>query len=276
MLSWLEKVQSLFRRAAPRPTTSRGQPNVLPAVELLETREVPTVTYHGGALLRHVQVQDLFLGSAWLSSPSLHQQARRFVQFTQSLVQSSFMDQLTTAGYGVGRGSALGGKFDPVRLQRNLTDSQIQHVIQNEILHGVLAPPNRNRLYVIHVQPGIVVSSGIQNSVNDFSGYHNAFIGMLGQGRHVPIAYAVLPYLAGINGNIPGLTPFRSITATASHEIAESVTDPGTVGTGWYDNENNGEIADLTDAMARLNGNVIQLFVDRQDQPLLPPGARSI
>jgi hypothetical protein len=276
MISWLEKLRKLFRRAVSDPAASQGQPRLLPAVEVLETREVPTVTYHGGALIRHVQVQDVFLGSEWLASSSLHRQAQRFVQVTRALVRSSFMDALTTSGYGVGPGSALRGKFAPVRLGHTLTDSQIQQIIQVEILHGVLAPPNPTRLYVIHVEPGVVVSNGDQNSVNDFSGYHGAFTGGNGQRRHEPIPYAVLPFLAGINGNIPGLTPFQSITATASHEIAEAVTDPGTVGTGWYDDRNNGEIADLTDALARLNGFVIQLFVDQQDQPVLPLGARPI
>ena len=36
-----------------------------PVLECLDDRLVPTVTYHGGALLPHVEVQGMYLGSDW-------------------------------------------------------------------------------------------------------------------------------------------------------------------------------------------------------------------
>ena len=36
-----------------------------PTLECLEDRLVPTVTYHGGTLLPHVEVQGMYLGSDW-------------------------------------------------------------------------------------------------------------------------------------------------------------------------------------------------------------------
>src|SRR5881275_229376 len=43
--------------------------------ERLESREMLTVTYHGGALLTHVEAQPVFMGSDWSSSSSLTSQA---------------------------------------------------------------------------------------------------------------------------------------------------------------------------------------------------------
>ena len=48
--------------SARRPLPAR------PGVEALEERQVPTVTYHGGNLLPHVEAQPLFLGSGWQSN----------------------------------------------------------------------------------------------------------------------------------------------------------------------------------------------------------------
>ena len=49
----------------PRPRPARRVLPARPGVEVLEQRQVPTVTYHGGALLTHVEAQPLFLGSEW-------------------------------------------------------------------------------------------------------------------------------------------------------------------------------------------------------------------
>ena len=45
--------------------SSRPRSRFLPTLERLEDRLVPTVTYHGGTLLPHVEVQGMYLGSDW-------------------------------------------------------------------------------------------------------------------------------------------------------------------------------------------------------------------
>src|SRR6516162_11140501 len=82
------------------------------AVECLEGRELPAVTFHGGPVLSHVEIQPLFLGSEWATNPNLAAEANQITQYLQLLTNSSYMDMLTWAGYGVGRGQAFNGAFD--------------------------------------------------------------------------------------------------------------------------------------------------------------------
>src|SRR5436309_2163070 len=78
-------------------------------VERLESREMMTVTYHGGALLTHVEAQAVYMGSDWSTNSSLVTQAANLDTYVGYLVNSTYMDMLTTAGYGVGRGTADAG-----------------------------------------------------------------------------------------------------------------------------------------------------------------------
>jgi hypothetical protein len=43
-------------------------------LEALESRTVPTVTYHGGPLLGNVEVETVFIGSDWYYNSNLYQQ----------------------------------------------------------------------------------------------------------------------------------------------------------------------------------------------------------
>src|SRR3954462_6646709 len=76
--------------------------------ERLEAREVFNATYHGGAIIPHVEAQAVFLGSQWNSNTTLEAEAKSINTFLGSptgLVEGPFMDMLTDAGYGVGQGT---------------------------------------------------------------------------------------------------------------------------------------------------------------------------
>src|SRR5689334_17386979 len=61
-LTMLNRLARLFARTPARRAT--GVPrNFVPRLEGLENREVPLVTYHGGAVLPHEKVQALYYGS---------------------------------------------------------------------------------------------------------------------------------------------------------------------------------------------------------------------
>ena len=64
----------------------RGRAFGLSCVERLESREMLTVTYHGGALLAHVEAQPVFMGSDW-SGASLTSQAGSLNQFGLTALQ---------------------------------------------------------------------------------------------------------------------------------------------------------------------------------------------
>jgi hypothetical protein len=231
-----------------------------------------------------VGVEALFLGSDWEGNLSLSAAREQVGGFLSYMTGSTYMDMLTRADYGVGRGSYLDGWVDPVALPGVITDQQIEMEVAAAIAAGRLRPPDANRLYFVFVEPGVeVVTADGSNSVTDFWSYHSDFAGPTG----APVSYAVVPYLDGGSGTLPGLTPFQTVTEVSSHELAEAVTDPfgNNVGVAaWYDGswrdpntgQRGGEIADITDGtIVDLGGYVVQGVANRHDRPMIPAGATS-
>jgi hypothetical protein len=254
-----------------------------PSLEYLEDRLVPTVSYHGGALLPHVEVQGLYLGSDWYYNSTYYNQTGQFEDFNRFLPQSSYMDLLTQLGYSVGRGSTSSGTIDVLALNKSyyLTDSSIRNEIQRFINTGYLQQPDANRLYVVYVEPGVAILNDHDNnttSISNFAGYHAAFAGRTASGYGADIHYAVIAYAGGNNTIFPGLTPFGSMTLTASHEIAEAATDPNVNyrALGWYDDYNGGEIGDINRYEALLNGYVVQSVINKYDVAYIPYGATTL
>ena len=84
-----------------------------------------------------------------------------------------------------------------------------------------------------------------------------------------------MPYPGGVNPT-PGSQGFGSafdeLTAVSSHEVAEAVTDPNVnyKNLGWYDDNLNGEIGDLTNDTVVFSNYVVQKMVDKNDRPIGP------
>ena len=275
------RLQSLFFgfSSSKKPRTRRQESrNVRPAeVEMLESRKLLTVTFQGGPLLTKVETQAVFLGSDWQTNATLHAQTAQFNQFLTTIVSGAYMDMLTNAGYGVGRGTSTAGAIDKLALSKTngITDTAIRSDIQALIKANLVQAPDANRLYVVYVEPGVAVYSGGSSSINDFLGYHDAFAGKTAANKPINIRYAVLPYPDGPNptANSQGFANnFQELTVVTSHEIAEAVTDPdvGITKASWYDDDLNGEIGDLTDLTAPLNGYLVQQVVDQNDNPIAP------
>src|SRR5207245_2787052 len=55
---------------------------------------LPQVTYHGGPLLQHVQVESVYYGQAWNSDSKLQQQIPQVDGFLQYFTSSPYMDVL--------------------------------------------------------------------------------------------------------------------------------------------------------------------------------------
>lgn len=239
-------------------------------LEGLEQRLVPTVAYHNGPLLGSVGVEALFYGDQWAYNPTLSQQTGPFAGFLQYLVNSPYMDMLTQAGYGVGRGRFLGGSIYGAGLSGLVDDRQIQYDLQAAIGAGVLQAPDANRLYFVFVEPGVAVTGPFGNSVQNFLGYHSSFGSVYG-----PVNYAVIPYAGSPNLTVAGLSTFDDMTQIASHELAEGVTDPQG-GSGWIDTsfrpaEEIGDIAQLyPNHSTYLGGYNVQALVDQNDRLIFP------
>ncbi len=275
LFNWLRR-RSRVSLAPRRPRPPRFRP----ALERLEAREVLSVTYHGGAVLPHVKAETVFFGTQWNSDPGLRAQGQRLDAFLTDLTGGSYLDMLTRAGYGVGRGQWLDARDDNRALSASLSDDQIRTDLQLGIANGGLQSPDGDSLYVVFVQPGVVVSSGLGASSaarepKGFLGYHSSFVGTDRSGNAAPVRYAVIPYPGGVNTSIPFAAGDDALTLTASHEVAEAVTDPdpnsfpGAI-PAWYDNRL-GEIGDIVSLQyVRWRGYMVQKEAGKEDQPLAP------
>jgi hypothetical protein len=295
MKTWLRKIW----HRKPRPRRERRTTNL--GVECLEGRLVPAVTFHGGALLSNVEVQAVYLGGDW-NQPGLQVQKSQFESCLQNLVQGSYMQMLSDAGYNVGLGTFDAGVTIQPQIDKTqfLFDTAIRNDLELNICSGTLKQPDSNRLYVVFVEPDVAVWNDHyqnQNSMRDFLGYHQAFAGTDAAGRPADIRYAVVDFprgnisisipfpwggttLNGTNASFSWLTNFDGMTLTASHELAEAVTDPdvGYKTLGWYDaGYTYGEIGDLANAQTVfLNNFAVQRIVDQKDNPMTPRGAGSV
>lgn len=157
-----------------------------------------------------------------------------------------------------------------------ITNDQIQADIQAMIKSGQLQAPDANRLYVVYVEPGVVIHLGSDASNTTFLGYHGAFAGTTAGGAAADIHYAVISYPGAPNFTAAsqGFTSnLNEMTAVTSHELAEAVTDPNVnyKTLGWYDDQLNGEIGDLAEGNdSVLSGYVVQDEVNQNDQLISP------
>jgi hypothetical protein len=194
-------------------------------------------TYRGRALLQHVQVSTLFMGQDWQSSP--------YTKPINGFFQALFADgrymnnlaQYSAGGYQIGNGSLVATTIDHRPAAAKVSDDEIQAEVALAIQYHALPPAGPDSLYVVYTAPGtVVVQSDGSDSVNNFAGYHGYVTDSpVGAFAYAVVAYPDDPYM---------------LTACASHELAEAVTDPqvnaGTL--GWYD-DNNGELGDIPVSM---------------------------
>jgi hypothetical protein len=264
MSTWLRNLRSRKPLSKPRLRSAR------PQVEALESREVPTVTYHGGAVLQNVEVQPFYYGSDWSNIPAYSAQRSQLDNYLQYLVQSSYTGVMLGNAYGTGPGSSSGDYSSQAALDKTqyLKDSTIRSTLQSSINKGLLQEPDANRLYVVFVEDGVTILNDNFNnetSAKDFAGYHMAFGGTDASGHAADIHYAVVSYQS-----------LYGMTMTTSHELAEAITDPNVnyKTKGWYDDNLNGEIGDVCAwSTAYLAGYAVQRVVDRNDQPMTPYSA---
>jgi hypothetical protein len=286
-------MSSFLRKLFGTPARSRSLRRLAgarPQVEGLEERQVMTVTFHGGSVLPNVEATPIFYGSGWHATAQTKADAAYLTSFLGDVVNSPYMDMLGNAGYGVGRGSAAPATFasdgwsepDTLDPTKTLTDGNVQNTLQwwvrkDSKFAGL--QPDGNRLYVIFVEPGVVVQDNNGNTSANGSGtilaYHNSFAGQDAFGNNVNIRYAVIPYADGaVNNALSWLTTRDSMNSSTSHELAEAVTDPDF--SGWKEDGTGNEIgeAGLTqNQQVYVDGYAVQRIADPNDQPMTPADA---
>lgn len=252
-----------------------------PSLEALEDRCLPSVTFGGGPIIPHVQVNTLLFGQEWTSGSGL--QVRNALNlYLQTLVNSPYMDMLSQ--YGVGRGS-FGSTWriwytNDTTMSEQLDDSGGQNALKglliDAIQEGHLPTPNANQLYVIFLPPGeeLIEPGGEEPTWETGTlGYHSWFTSP----DYGTIYYAVIPFPDGNPNPITHdlQSSFNSLTTTVSHEVAEAVTDPMLdTNYGWDDQQfgNGGEIGDLVEHKPPIywNGYVVQQEANQQEQGMSP------
>jgi hypothetical protein len=120
--------------------------------------------------------------------------------------------------------------IDTKKTASSITDSAIRRYIV-ALFDADRMTPSVNTIYGVYFPAGMTVTMSGGSSCNTFCGYH----GLLNYGS-MPIKYAIFPYPSCSICTIAGLTPADMLTVIMSHEIRESITDPGENGrTGWID-----------------------------------------
>ena len=195
------------------------------------------LTYRNGPLITNAEVFTIFWGKLWGSTPESTDLIDRLNQFFTDILVSPVIDQLAEYGVpsqAIGHGSLIGTKVistdAPVS---SVTDSAIRAQLKKWIEAKTVSKNNKNTLYFIYLDPGIVSIMGGSRSCQSYCGYHNN-VGT--------IYYGVMPYPT-CSGCLGGLQTFDAMTASSSHELCEAITD-AIPGSGWYD-DTNGEIGDI-------------------------------
>jgi hypothetical protein len=212
----------------------------------------PNLTYRGGALLEAAKVFAIFWGRTWATNTGIKGVATAMNTFFSDILISPLIDQLSeynVAGLAIGHGSFIGSiAITAGAPASSVTDLTIQKALKKWISAGTVPPNDKDAVYFIFLEPGIVSVMGGSRSCQSYCGYHNN-VGS--------VYYAVMPY-PGCSGCLGGLAVLDALTATSSHELCEAITDPVS-GTGWYD-DTNGEIGDICAwQFKKVAGHTVQL-----------------
>jgi len=210
---------------------------------------------HGGNEISGAQVQAIFWnsdlagdGSTSLGYPNLESEIDAFLTrygtgssgpypadatSDYSLIQQYGSPSPINPGFGIfakdfvdpSNGTSSGTPTNP------FTDTMIQTYLSGLFSRGVTA--SSSVIYAIYFPKGATIQLSSSKSCTSFCGYHNHYTDPV---SGLQIKYAVFPYLNCTGCTIAGDSLADMLTIVSSHEIRESVTDPGDDNVNaWYD-----------------------------------------
>jgi len=200
---------------------------------------------HHGPVLRAVQLQLIYWGSAWTGTGGLSPSPEQITTAMRTVLAGPYLSGLAQyrgIGAGVVRGSTVITASDP---RDGFTYKDVTSFLDARLDGGSVPGPDRvnQTLYVV------VMPTGIHSGDTDFAGEHNYYTR-----HHQRIHFVWTADSASL----------ASATRIMSHEVVESVTDPegtailGVHGTcspgGWC------EIADICPATGVLDGIVVEAY----------------
>lgn len=238
--------------------------NIVPLLNAPRAEAAPAanMTYHGGPVIANVDVVAVYWGSFWEQQSALISQLEGFFSY---IVTSSFLDMLAeygtptqTIGEGTFNSSVTVTTSEPGDGSGTVSDAQIQAALQQWTQDGTVPAVSANTLYFVFLPQGVTSTINGSASCQQFCGYHSSTDG---------IYYAVMPY-SDCSGCAQD-SEFDTLTAIASHEMAEAITDPSWPsgsGTGWFDDNTGDEIGDACVGDTTQLGNYLIQQVWSQQQ----------
>ena len=226
-----------------------------------------TVAYHTGPIIPNVHVIQVLYGSGTYL-PEVTSSMR---QFYGDVTNSAYLDWLTeydltgTAPQSIGRGNVAGAAITITPSAANsgatITSNQVKLELAAQVNAKALPAPNGNTLFMVHFPRGVTITNGTLRSCDPnftnqpgivyYCGYHDSTTDAAGD----PLYFAVLPDFGPGSGCDYATTPsahtpcgtnpanFDNLTAIASHELLESITDPNL--NAWFEDFTGQEIADI-------------------------------
>jgi hypothetical protein len=205
-----------------------------------------TLRYYGGPVVQNVAVHPVYWNSSVQNQSSLSAFYSALVKSTEMTFLSQY--DTTSPAQTIGNGTFTAAHVAS-QTGTSVTDTEVQSFLTSAFTAGTLPKPTSNTYYPVHFPSGVSISDGSGNtSCVQFCAYHGT-----GTYNGQDFYYGVLPDLSqsGCAGGCGGSTVVNNETSVASHEFAETVTDPAiglatTYGPplGWY-NANYGEIGDI-------------------------------
>ena len=204
------------------------------------------MVYRGGPVISNVKVFTVFWNASVPNQSALD-------AFYGTIVNSSYVDWLSeydTPTQKIGRGSFIGTYVDPSPPgATQLTDDAIRQELGKLLDSGAVPAPDANTLFMMHFPAGVSITMDSAASCQQFCAYHSSFVH-----GSATVYYGIMPDFSGGCASCGGeSTQLASTTVVASHEVAESMTDPN-IGVAndtqnekalaWYDDQND-EIGDV-------------------------------
>lgn len=203
------------------------------------------VDYLGGPVVSHASIESVFWGNGTYES-GVGPGQLPITEFFEGVTDSAYMDWLSEYDttnqvrlhdlppQSIGRGSYQGQTtISPAIPSGTITDVDIDNEIVRQIESGAVPPPQIDSngmvrtVYALFFPASVTISStsiGTGGEPGGFCAYHTTTLA-----NGVPVPYMVLPdfethHFANGCGTDPVL--FNNFTATTSHEIVETITDP--------------------------------------------------
>jgi len=212
----------------------------------------PFFSYFGGPVADHLEISAIYWGDGvnFAGAP---------LDAFYGTVADSYpegLQEYDTPTQKIASGHFCGSVTDSVAPPQLVTDDQVQAEIRSLIAAGRVPPADGNRLYVVHLPPGVtsqLEAFGQQlNSCEAFCAYHLAFPTDTGLAY-----YSVVPDQTDASCSICNDAPnafdgFDVTTARISHQFAVVKTDPASAlipalasPTAWLSQTNGLEISDV-------------------------------